>query len=44
MNCLSSELLLKNNSNPEIAIQEIRRRLDKLVVKKGSCYAGFTSK
>lgn len=33
MKCVSSELLLKNNSNPEIAIQEVGRGLDKLMVK-----------
>lgn len=33
MKCVSSELLLKNNSNPEIAIQEVGRRLNKLMVK-----------
>ena len=44
MKCLSSELLLKNNSNPEIAMQEIGRRLDKQPMKKTFCNGPFTSK
>lgn len=43
MKWLSSELLLKKNSNPEIAMQEIGRRLDKWPTKKAFCIGRFTS-
>lgn len=44
LKCLSSELLLKKNSNPEIAMQEIRRGLNKLLMKKAFCIGRSTSK
>ncbi len=44
MKLLSSELLLKNNSNPEIAVQEIRWRLNKLLMKKAFCIGRSTTK
>ncbi len=44
MKWVSSELLLKNNSNPEVAMQEIGRRLDKRPMKKAFCIGRFTSK
>lgn len=44
MKLLSSKLLLKNNSNPEIAVQKIGRRLNKLPMEKAFCIGRFTSK